>query len=103
MFVVAGFLPLLAVLVIASNNIDSWTLLLISVVHCLIYAAIFYLISLNRSRQLTKLAPPQRNKRLSVIIGTLLLIGVLPIYGGGHGRFEWKSAYQIYLNYQWLR
>ena len=38
-----------------------------------------------------------------MIIGTLLLAGALPIYGGGHGSFEWKNVYQIYFNYRWLR
>ena len=103
MFVVAGFLPLLAVFAIAFNNIGSWTLLLISAIHCVIYAAIFYFASSSISHRLRELSPSQRNKRLSMIIGSLLLVGVLPIYGGGHGRFQWKNAYQIYLNYQWLR
>ena len=102
MFVVAGFLPLLAVFLIALNN-GSWAVILISAVHCVIYAALFYFVSSAGSHRLGRLSPSQRNKKLSVILGSLLLIGALPIYGGGHGRFEWRNAYQIYLNYQWLR
>ena len=103
MFVVAGFLPLLAVFLIAVNNTGSWAVILISAVHCVIYAAIFYFVSSAGSHRLGRLSPSQRNRKLSVIVGSLLLIGALPIYGGGHGRFEWKNIYQIYLNYHWLR
>lgn len=45
MFVFAGLLPLLAVLLIALNNTDSWAVILISAVHCVIYSALFYFVS----------------------------------------------------------
>ena len=108
MFVAAGFLPLLAIFIFelmlsVSNGPGTWFMAVIHLLHILIYLPIFYLIALEVSYRLRKFSPSQRKKRVLLIIGCLLLIAGLPIYGAGHGTIDWKNAYQFYSNYHdWL-
>jgi len=94
-FVVGGFLPLLfiALAVITSPDYMWW---LLGGIHLAVYSPILFLTSRLIAKFL--LGRPERQQRYLVggLVGALLLLGLVPLYGASHGSVTFRNAYQMY-------
>jgi hypothetical protein len=104
MFVAAGFFPLFAIVLMSLGAlmemrvVGAGFIFFIGMIHSLVYGAIFYMIALEISYRLRKYPPFQVQEKVLKIVGCLLLLSMLPIYGGGHGSFHWKNVFLVYLS-----
>jgi len=104
MFVTAGFLPLFAIVLMSfsalveTHVVGAGFMFFIGMIHSLVYGAILYMIALEISYRLRKYPPFQVKEKVLKIVGCLLVLSILPIYGGGHGSFHWKNVFLVYLS-----
>ena len=91
-FVVGGFLPLL---VIAFALTDTAVLLLVGI-HLAVYAPILFLISWWGAKSISRRPEHQHRYILGGLVGALLLLGFVPMYGISHGSIKFRNAYEIY-------
>ncbi len=94
-FVVGGFLPLLFLALAVLQSPDSmWWLL--GGIHLAVYSPILFL----TSRLIAKLifGRPEHQQRylFGGLVGGLLLLGLVPLYGASHGSIAFRNVYQIY-------
>jgi hypothetical protein len=94
MFVVAGVLPLVAV--IRLNFTGVWGFKLFNSLHLLVYGPILYLAAKLVARCLFSLSPRGRTAGTAVALALLLLISLLPIYGLGHSEYGPVNLYQLF-------
>jgi hypothetical protein len=91
-FVVGGFLPLL---VIALALTDSAILLLVGI-HLAVYIPILFLISRLLAKFVSRRPKYQHRYILVGLVGALLLLGFVPIYGVSHGSIKFRNVYELY-------
>jgi hypothetical protein len=101
MFVVGGFLPYTAILVFTLRNLSNHSLLLFNAVHLIVYGLLLYLAAGSIARLICRLPERRRLVIAGLIVLILAFVGFQPIFGAGHGSFEFKNAFQIYGS--WLR
>ena len=94
MFVVAGILPLIAIIRLSFTG--EWGFKLFNSLHLLVYGPILYLAAKYLTRWLFSLLPQRRALGLAVALALALLISLLPIYGIGHNHYEPVNLYQLF-------
>jgi len=94
MFVIGGFLPLIAI--VAMSFTGTWGFALFNAIHVLIYGAAFYWIARVVSKKLAML--PRRWKVLgfATVSMALAAISFLPLYGVGHHEYQPVSLYRLH-------
>jgi hypothetical protein len=94
-FVVSGFLPLLflPLAVLRSPDYMWW---LLSGVHLAVYSPILLLICRLIAKRLLGLPEHQQRYFVGGLVGTLLLLGLVPMYGAGHGSIDFRNVYELY-------
>lgn len=94
MFVVGGFLPLIAIVALMFEGV--WGFKLFNAIHLVVYGLLFYWVAKVVSRRLSLL--PRRWKILGFagISVALVAISLLPVYGVGHNVFQFVNLYRLY-------
>lgn len=101
MFVIGGFLPLIAIAAISFSG--AWGSMLFNVLHLVIYSLLFYWAARFIARRISMLAPQWRIAGLAVISIALAAISFLPIYGVGHHEYRPVNLYRLYHTYLYPR
>ena len=96
MVVTGGFLPYTAILVLTLRNLSDQGIVLINLVHLIVYGAFLYFVASLIARGICKFQERSRFVLLASIVLLLVVVGLLPIYGAGHGRYEPRNAFQLY-------
>ena len=94
MFVVAGVLPLVAVIRLSFTGV--WGFKLFNSLHLLVYGPMLYLAAKFLTRWLFSLSPQRRALGIAVALALALLISLLPIYGIGHSQYAPVNLYQLF-------
>ena len=94
MFVVAGVLPLVAIILLTFTGV--WGFKLFNLLHLLVYGPLLYLVSKYLTRWLFSLSPKRRALGVIVALALALLISLLPIYGIGHNRYDPVNLYHLF-------
>ena len=94
MFVVAGVLPLAAVIRLSFTGV--WGFKIFNSLHIVVYGPILYLAAKFLTRWLFSLSPQIRALGIAVALALAFLISFLPIYGIGHSRYDPVNLYQIF-------
>lgn len=94
MFVVAGVLPLVAIIRLSFTG--EWGFKLFNSLHLLVYGPILYLAAKYLTRWLFSLAPQRRALGVAMALALALLISLLPIYGIGHNRYDPVNLYHLF-------
>jgi len=91
MFVIGGFVPLWTILVL--------TLVApLSFVHVMLYAPVFYLVSILLAKGLMRMPNSQRTIAFVTICALLIGVTFLPIYGVSHGKPQYQTLYRMTLD-----
>jgi len=96
MFVVGGFLPLVAVLRLNFTDVLGFTLF--NSLHLLVYGPLLYLAAKFLTRWLFSLSPQRRALGIAVALALALVISLLPIYGISHNQYDPVNLYQLFQN-----
>jgi len=94
MFVVAGVLPLVAVLLL--NFTGVWGFKVFNSLHILVYGPLLYLASRFLARWLFSLSPQLRLFGVILALALALAISLLPVYGIGHSQYGPGNLYQLF-------
>ena len=94
-FVVGGFLPLLFLALAVLRSPDSMWLLL-GGIHLVVYSPILLLISRLVAKFLLGRSEHQQRYFVGGLVGALLLLGLLPLYGASHNSIELRNIYKLY-------
>ena len=94
MFVVAGLLPLVAVMRLSFTGV--WGFKLLNSLHLLVYGPILYFAATFLTRWLFSLSPRRRALGVAVALALALLVSLLPIYGIGHSLNDPVNLYQLF-------
>jgi hypothetical protein len=94
MFVVAGVLPLVAVIRLSFTGV--WGFKLLNSLHLLVYGPMLYLAAKFLTRWLFSLSPQRRALGIALALALALLISLLPIYGIGHSQYTPVNLYQLF-------
>jgi hypothetical protein len=92
MFVVGGFVPLIAIVAMTVFDIGG----VFNVVHILIYGALFYWIAKAVSGRLARLSRIGRITGVACISAALLGVAFLPVYSLGHHESQTVNLYQLF-------
>src|SRR5688500_4066528 len=93
MFVIGGFLPLVAIAAMSVRGV--WGFVLFNAAHLLIYGAAFYWVAKAISRGLRMLSPTWRLVGFAGIAVALVALAFLPVYGVGHHAFQAVNLYHL--------
>jgi hypothetical protein len=93
MFVVGGFLPLIAIAAMSFHGV--WGFVAFNVVHLLIYGALFYWVAKVIAKRLALLPPTWRIVGFAAISAALVAISFLPLYGVGHHESQSVNLYRL--------
>jgi hypothetical protein len=94
MFVIGGFLPLIAI--VAMSFTGEWGFVLINAIHVLIFGAAFYWIAKVVSRKIASLPRAWRVPGFVTVSIALVAISFLPLYGVGHNEYQPVSLYRLH-------
>lgn len=94
MFVIGGFLPLIAIAAISFTG--TWGFKLFNAIHIVIYGLLFYWVAKLVSRRLSLLPRWWKNAGFAALSIALVSISFLPLYGVGHNVFQFVNLYQLY-------
>jgi len=97
LFVAAGFLPLVFILLSsAQKGNDFFIIFIIHIIHCGIYGALFYGSATVTSKLIFFLKNRYaRHLILLFILISLFIVAMLPIYGVAHNTMKWKNWIEI--------
>ncbi len=95
MFVVAGFLPLIAVAYVFLSD-GVWGSKLFTALHLLAYGSVFYWMATALARHIAKLSTRLKVLGLAGILLALATVSTLPIYGVGHSEFQSVNLYRLF-------
>ena len=93
MFVVGGFLPLVAIAAMSFQGV--WGFVLFNAVHLLIYGVLFYWVAKLITKGLAVLPRPWRVVGFAGVAAALAAIGFLPVYGIGHHESQSVNLYRL--------
>jgi hypothetical protein len=88
-----GFLPLVVVAVILGFDSAIW---LLGAVHVAFYGPLLFFASRFIARWLGDRPRPQQRLLFGGVVGSLLLMGLAPLYGASHGTISFRNVYQVY-------
>lgn len=94
MFVVGGFLPLSVIAVMAYRD-SVWGFKLFSVLHLLVYGALFYWLAGLAARGLSALGKTWGTVAFLCLSAGLLALAFLPLYGAGHHAYAPTSLLRL--------
>lgn len=94
MFVVAGVLPLGAIIWMSFTG--EWGFKLFNILHILVYGPMLYFAAKYLTRWLFLLSPERRALGVAVALALALLLSLLPIYGIGHSSYDPANLYQLF-------
>lgn len=94
MFVVAGLLPLVAVLFVSVNFASG--VRLFDMLHLAVYGTLLYLAARYLTRWLFLRPPRVRGIGVAVALALAVLISLLPVYGVGHGNYSPVNLYVLF-------
>ena len=94
MFVVGGFLPLSVIAVMAYRD-SVWGFKLFSVLHLLVYGALFYWLASLAARGLVALGRTWGPLAFLGLSAGLLSLAFLPLYGAGHHAYAPVSLFRL--------
>ncbi len=94
MFVIGGFLPLIAI--VAASFGGEWGFALFNAVHVLIYGAVFYWIAKVVSKRLALLPQTWKVLGFATVSIALVTISFLPLYGVGHHPYQPVNLYRLH-------
>ena len=94
MFVVGGFLPLIAIVALSFRGV--WGFVLFNAIHVLIYGALFYWIARFIAQRLVSLSYGRRIAIFAAVSVALIAIAFLPVYGIGHHESQSMNLYQLF-------
>ncbi len=94
MFVIDGYLSLLAIVALSFRGV--WGFVLFNVVHLLIYGALFYWMATVISKRLARLSRTWRLVSFGSISAALVAISFLPVYGVGHHESQPVNLYRFF-------
>jgi hypothetical protein len=94
MFVIGGFLPLIAIVALCFRGV--WGFVLFNVIHLAIYGALFYWLARFISRRLALLSDGWRIAGFAALSSALVAIAFLPVYGIGHHESQSMNLYQLF-------
>ena len=86
MFVIAGLLPLSAILYLEFTGVLGFKLF--NTLHLLVYTPLFYLAAKLVARWLYSLSSPRRTAGLLAFVVSFFTISITPIYGIGHNTYQ---------------
>lgn len=92
-FMAGGVVPLVVVLVVLGTNPAGWGL---GAIHLAVLFPILYFAARLIARRIARRPEEQHRRLLLGVVGGLLLLGLLPLYGMSHGTIRFGSAYRIY-------
>ena len=94
MFVIAGFLPLIAIVFLSLT--DVWGARIFDAVHLVVYAPLFYWVAKIISRWLSSFS--QRWKLIGFVGISVAIIAIsfLPLYGLGHNEYQAVGLYRLF-------
>jgi hypothetical protein len=95
MFVVGGFLPLIAIVVFTVRD-NVWGARLFDALHLAVYAPLFYWLAKTLARWLSLLSPRWSFLGFVGIAIVLLAISFLPLYGVGHNQSPGVNLYRLF-------
>ena len=93
LFVIGGFLPLIAIVALSFRGV--WGNALFNALHVLIYGALFYWIAMMVSRRLAMLPEAWKLAGFAILALALVAISFLPLYGLGHHEYQPVSLYRL--------
>jgi hypothetical protein len=94
MFVVAGLLPLVAVLFMSVKFASG--VRLFDILHLVVYGTLFYLTARYLTHWLFSQPPRVRSIGVAVALALAVLISLLPVYGVGHGNYSPVNLYALF-------
>lgn len=94
MFVIGGFLPLIAIVAMSFTGV--WGFALFNAFHVLIYGAAFYWIAKLVARKLALLPRTWKVLGFATVSMALAAISFLPLYGVGHHEYQPVSLYRLH-------
>ena len=95
-FVAGGVLPYGAILLLTLHNLSNGMMLLWNSMNLAIYAGVLHWFAGLLAGFLHRLAASQRKIATGLVLLILGGVGLLPIFGSGHGSVQWMNAYQVY-------
>jgi hypothetical protein len=93
MFVIGGFLPLIAIVAMSFTGV--WGFALFNAFHVLIYGAAFYWVAKVVSKKIASLPRTWEVLGFAATIIALVSISFLPLYGVGHHEYQPVSLYRL--------
>jgi hypothetical protein len=93
MFVVGGYLPLIAIVALSFRGV--WGFVLFNAVHLLIYGALFYWVAKAVARRLALLPHMWSLLGFASLSIALVAISFLPLYGIGHHESQSVDLYRL--------
>jgi hypothetical protein len=93
MFVVGGFLPLIAIAAMSFRGV--WGFVLFNALHLLIYGLLFYWVAKLIVKWLGVLPKPWRFVGFAGVAAALAAIAFLPVYGIGHHESQSVNLYRL--------
>ena len=94
MFVIGGFLPLIAIVALSFQGV--WGFMLFNAVHVLIYGALFYWIAKLISGRLALLPAAWKLIGFAGLSAALFALSFLPLYGVGHHEYQPVDLYRVF-------
>ena len=94
MFVIGGFLPLIAI--VAMSFTGTWGFALFNAIHVLIYGAAFYWVVKVVSNKLASLPRAWKILGFATVSLALVSISFLPLYGVGHSEYQPVNLYRLH-------
>lgn len=94
MFVIAGLLPLVAILRLCFSG--TWGFIIFNLVHLVIYGPMLFLAARYLTHLVFRLAPPARLAAIAVILALAVAVSLQPLYGVGHGDYAPRTLYRLF-------
>ena len=94
MFVIGGFLPLIAI--VAMSFTGTWGFALFNAIHVLLYGAAFYWIAKVVAKKIASLPGTSKVLGFATAFMALVTISFLPLYGVGHHEYQPVNLYRLH-------
>jgi len=97
-FFAAGIVYMIPKALVPSQTMETLTFIGFFGVHLLVYAGVYYLLSVIGAKLLFLVRnPTTRNTAFAVVCLGVMLMALLPVYGGGgHGPIRWNTLLDVF-------